>query len=554
VDGTIIDWAIEQGQWLLDHPEVTWSGSGIYALSLTGSAVLAVAGCIFRKKKKSPPSSEEYLRQPLPAQKTDNQFNSGGGEQTNLQGDHGIAKQINNNGIPPELFAQYVSELAVTDTALTSFFKILQEPQVPLGDLDSKLREFARQYQEFKLRLQVTSADDPEVKVLKKQAEQAFDNGRFSEADALLNQAKERDRAAVSKMKANLAEQQAALEKRQLSEAACCVDQADLQRLQYRYAKSAQYFQEAAAALPEGRKWERAEYLGAAGYDLLLIARYTEALCLFEQSLSISHSIGDRKGEAKSLNNISQIYKAQGEYGNALDYLEQSLPICQEIGDKQLEGVTLNNIAAIYLAKGDCQKALNRLEQILPIQREHGDKKGELNTLNSIGIIHKQKGENDASLKYYDQALTISREIEDKHGEGACLNNISQVYQAQGKLDAALDQLEQSLKIAQQLSDRTGEIVALNNIAGIYYSKDDYQPALKYYKQSLAIAKDIGAKAEEAGIRGNIGSIYINQGELAKAEQYFSRAVELMEQLEHPDLEAAREILELVRAKLRGQQ
>ena len=442
----------------------------------------------------------------------------------------------------------------MTKSALASFFKILQEPQVPPGDLDSKLREFARQYQEFKLRLQVISSDDPEVKALKKQAEQAFDNGRFSEVEKLLNQARECDRQAVAKLKANIAEQQAALETRQLSEARSCVEQAELQELQYRYEKAAQYWQEAAAALPEGRKWERAIYLGAAGYDFLLIARYAKALSLFEQSLSISHEIGDRKGEAKSLNNISQIYKAQGEYDKALDYLEQSLPICREIGDKQVEGVTLNNIAAIYLAKGDCQKALNCLEQSLPIQREQNDKKGELNTLNSIGIIHKQKGENDTALKYYNQALIISREIEDKHGENALLNNISQVYQVQGNLDAALEQLEQSLKIAQQLSDRIGEITALNNIAGIYYSKADYQAALKYYKQSLAIAQDIGAKAEEAGIRGNIGSICIHQGELAKAERYFSRAVELMEQLEHPDLETAHELLEAIRVKLRAQQ
>ncbi len=47
--------------------------------------------------------------------------------------------------------------------------------------------------------------------------------------------------------------------------------------------------------------------------------------------------------------------------------------------------------------------------------------------------------------------------------------------------------------------------------------------------------------------------LYAKQGEVAKAEPYLSRAVELEEQLEHPLTEKHREVLELVRATLRGQ-
>ncbi|MGX9726119.1 MAG: tetratricopeptide repeat protein [Candidatus Electronema sp. VV] len=300
----------------------------------------------------------------------DNQFNSGGGEQNIAQGQNAIGKQVNNYGIPPELFAQYVRDLGVTDSALESFFKILEEQQIPRGDLDSKLREIAFRYKELLLRFEAVTSDDPQVQALKEQAKQAIEDGDYDRADALLNQAKERDRAAVATLKASLAEQQAALEKRQLSEAQSCVDQAKLQRLQYRYEKAAQYWQEAAAALPEGRKAERADYLGAAGNDLHRIARYVEALRLCEQGLSIDRELGDRKQEASSLNNISLAYQAQGEYGKALDYLEQSLSICREVGDNQGEGATLNNISQIYYAKGDYLQALKHLEQSLLLQRD----------------------------------------------------------------------------------------------------------------------------------------------------------------------------------------
>ncbi|UCE90034.1 MAG: tetratricopeptide repeat protein, partial [Pseudomonadota bacterium] len=67
--------------------------------------------------------------------------------------------------------------------------------------------------------------------------------------------------------------------------------------------------------------------------------------------------IGDKAGEGKTLNNISQIFKARGDYDTALTYLEKSLKISQEIGDKAGEGKTLNNISQIYAARGDYDTA-----------------------------------------------------------------------------------------------------------------------------------------------------------------------------------------------------
>lgn len=562
MDGIVIDWAIEKLQWLLENPEVTWSGSGVYVLSLIVGAVLAVAVYVLRRKKKDPASST---------------FTCNSGEQNNAQGDNPVGKQINNygpvtstsgnqspaihgpnatvnyNNVSPEVLAD-VRKLAVTESALASFFRILEEQQVARGDLDAKLREIAMRHVELLQRFKAVQSDDPEVQYLKEQAEDAIKTGAYDQADMLLAQAKERDRAAVARLKESLAEQQAALEKRQLSEAASCVEQAKLQRLQYNYKKSAQYYQEAAATLPERYKTERADYLGGAGNDLNNIARYAEALSLYEQSLSIFRAIGNWKGEGMMLNNISQIYKVQGDYGKTLDYLEQSLAVFRKVGDKEGQGGALNNIGFIYLAKGDYTKALKYFEQSLPLLKEIRNKKGEGTTLNNIGQIHKQQGDFTAALKYYNKALAIAREIKDKALESKVLNNIGQVYHAQKNYDAALEYAEQSLAITRQIGDRQGEGRTLNNIALIYTAKGNYPAALKQYEQALIIAKEIGDKAGEAVRNWNIGKLYRDQGELAKAEPYLDRAVELAEQLEHPKQEEWRKGLEEVRAKLREQQ
>ncbi|XCN72921.1 MAG: tetratricopeptide repeat protein [Candidatus Electrothrix aestuarii] len=484
--------------------------------------------------------------------KMDNHFESKGGEQNIAQGENPIGKQVNNYGVPPETLISYAEEFGVTKSALTSFFKILEQEQVPAWELDSKLREIAMRHKELLERFNTISSDDPEVRNLKAQAKDAIEDGRFSEAEDLLAQARERDREAIARMKAAIEEQQAALEKRQLSEAESCVDQAKLQRLQYHHAKSADYLQVAAAALPEGRKWERAEYLGEAGVELYRVSCYVDALNLYKQSISLYRDIGDRKNEGLSLNNIGLIYKVQGDHRNALKFLEQSLSIAQELGDKTGEGATLNNISNIYQAKGDYAKALTCLKQALSLLKDAGNKEGEGWSLNNIGEIYRQQRNYPAALPYYEQSLAIRQAIKDKRGESATLNNISLVYIDQGKLNTAFEYLKQSLMISQDIGDRRQEGATLHSIGLAYRNKEENIAALKHYEQSLTIKKEIGDKAGEVDTYWNIGDTYGSQGELAKAEPYFSRAVELMEQLEAPDLENARKVLEAVRAALRG--
>jgi TolA-binding protein len=123
-----------------------------------------------------------------------NHFDSKGGKQVNVtqtvRGDSNIVSGTGNvtvsYGIPPAFFAEYAGKLAVTDSALASFFKILEEQQVPLGDLDAKLREIAKQYKELLHRLDPVQYEDPQVKRLKQAAHQAIEQGRFADAASLL--------------------------------------------------------------------------------------------------------------------------------------------------------------------------------------------------------------------------------------------------------------------------------------------------------------------------------------------------------------------------------
>jgi tetratricopeptide (TPR) repeat protein len=161
--------------------------------------------------------------------------------------------------------------------------------------------------------------------------------------------------------------------------------------------------------------------------------------------------IGDKAGEGTTLNNISQIFKAQGDYETALAYLKQSLAIMQQIGDKAGEGTTLGNIGNIYFKQGDYETA----------------------------------------LEYLKQSLAICQQIGDKAGEGRTLNNISQIYDAQGDYETALDYLKQSLAICQQIGDKAGLCATLFNMGHIYMQNEQVQEAVGAWVTVYVIAKQI---------------------------------------------------------------
>ena len=80
----------------------------------------------------------------------------------------------------------------------------------------------------------------------------------------------------------------------------------------------------------------------------------------------------------------------------------------REVGDRAGEAATLNNIGAVHDALGQRQRALEYYGQALPIRREVGDRAGEAATLNNIGLVHDALGQPQRALEYYGQALPIS--------------------------------------------------------------------------------------------------------------------------------------------------
>jgi tetratricopeptide (TPR) repeat protein len=194
--------------------------------------------------------------------------------------DSGQTIQHNYYGIPVERFQKISSELGITKTALKNFLKIIDRKQVPIEELDHKLREIAYQYKELQKKLANFESDDPVVVQLKRKAKKHLDVFEYDAAEQALNKASKKDLEAAQQLK-DIAN------KRLLSAAESKAENGELKLTQLDYQGAVTYFREASNLVPKELNLLLARYLNRWGLANLYAGDYDSALRPLKRSLEI---------------------------------------------------------------------------------------------------------------------------------------------------------------------------------------------------------------------------------------------------------------------------
>ncbi|MBW4497169.1 MAG: CHAT domain-containing protein [Oscillatoria princeps RMCB-10] len=105
-----------------------------------------------------------------------------------------------------------------------------------------------------------------------------------------------------------------------------------------------------------------------------------------------------------------------GEKQKALEFYNQALPLIRAVGDREGEATTLNNIGGVYNSLGEKQQALEFLNQALPLLRAVGDRGGEATTLNNIAYLQRNQGNLTEALTDIEAAIAIIEDLRTKIG------------------------------------------------------------------------------------------------------------------------------------------
>jgi tetratricopeptide (TPR) repeat protein len=88
-----------------------------------------------------------------------------------------------------------------------------------------------------------------------------------------------------------------------------------------------------------------------------------EPLEKYNEALSISRTVGDRREEAVTLNSIGRVYQSMGETQKALEKFNEALPIFQFASDRNEEAAAMLGIAQVEQQRGNLTQARQTIEQ-----------------------------------------------------------------------------------------------------------------------------------------------------------------------------------------------
>ena len=131
------------------------------------------------------------------------------------------------------------------------------------------------------------------------------------------------------------------------------------------------------------------------------------ALTAFEHALPLAPS---KEDEGTTLNNLSQIYKARGDYDTALRYLEESLQIRRAIGDKAGMIATLHNMASIALQAQDGERAFTLWSEALSLALDTRNAQGIFHVAGTLGTLLAQAGDKAQAAQLLTLAIDAGKQ------------------------------------------------------------------------------------------------------------------------------------------------
>ena len=214
---------------------------------------------------------------------------------------------------------------------------------------------------------------------------------------------------------------------------------------------------------------------------------YVQATAMLKESLKITRSLGNKRGVARSLNNLGIFTSHQGNYAEAEVYFRESFDLKKEIGDEVGLSSAYNRLAEIAHVKGEYDRAEVLYEMSLAMRRAHGDKTWVADTLQNIAALAYDRGDMAKAIEAATESRHMAQEIGYKEGLANALSHLGMALIGQGQHEKAETLLEESLEMARDIGDQSNQSLTLKRLAQVATARQDYANARTLLGQALQI-------------------------------------------------------------------
>ena len=387
--------------------------------------------------------------------------------------------------------AELATKLGFTSAAVVEFFKILGEQDVPEEKVPARLIEVAIHFAQTRDALATLAPDDPHTAELARSAKEVLDSGRLTEADILLDQAREGELAALRQASELKQKAQEAEDRHALNAAKLLAGRGNIALTQLRYVEAAEHFKQATVLVPSGHPDELADYLHRQADALYRQGDEQGDNAALRKSIETWHLVLEQRTRervplqwAMTQGNLGNALEALGERESGTARLEEAVAVYRAALEERTRervplewAMTQNNLGNALRALGERESGTARLEEAVAAYRAALEEyprervplkwaKAQMNLGAALGTL----GEHENGTTHLEEAVAAYRAaLEEYPRERVPLkwamtqHNLGNALEALGERESGTARLEEAVAAYHlSLEERTRERVPID--------------------------------------------------------------------------------------------
>jgi tetratricopeptide (TPR) repeat protein len=245
--------------------------------------------------------------------------------------------------------------------------------------------------------------------------------------------------------------------------------------------------------------WALADEYGLAG-------RWQEWADSQETGLAAARRLGDRRGQANAHRSLGRALAWLRRYDDGHAHLTRAFTLFGELGVPADQANTQLGISWLLDQQGRHREALDHDERARELYAAAGHRSGEAIALTAIAWDLGQLGEHERSLSYTRQALDVHEELGNLHGQESSWSNFGNAYLRLNRHAEAISAYENAVACARRKGDRTAEAYDLRMLGDAQEAAGRMAAARKSWTAALEILDDI-EHPDAAEVRGRLTTL-----------------------------------------------
>jgi predicted ATPase/class 3 adenylate cyclase/DNA-binding CsgD family transcriptional regulator len=230
--------------------------------------------------------------------------------------------------------------------------------------------------------------------------------------------------------------------------------------------------------------------LSLLGVSTLLQRNVREGTHLLEKSLAIYRALGDKIGQANTLEWLAFNNSSNSE--RAMTFTKESLGLYRELGNLTGIAVCLNLLAQITLRSGDFSSPNPWLEEALSISRQLGDQTNEAYILSLSGDLAYWQGNYQHANSYYREVISLTEKTGDYFLELWVHVHMAYAVLREGDIQQAHALFADGIHNTHKAGLIGALVFAIEGIASLYSNQKQSRRATRLFAWTDAMREEIG--------------------------------------------------------------